>query len=691
MRRLKLLIAILSIAVALPGYGFERISSGLDAYESGDFLLASRLWEDDARVIARKETTPYDKRISAFAFVLASMSAARAKDRRAYELWGEAESLLAELGTRWSEQAVEYRASVARLADPGSAQVSFEEGAVVDLSANDLELQRLSGTGVLNYEKPPSGLVASASSFDTRDAAGESSGSAVDLEADDGRRILSNRSAGFFPDYDTEDSDEVADAATETVPEVLGVESEPVTGGNASADADNKEPATSSVLLFRRTMEAQPAVASSSVGDNRRAGEREVLSARVLPGAYEDGADSVLSNRGGVPAGQELGADELSWARVAWRYFEEAEQSVSGLADAHPGHARVSAWDIGSHIAALVSAHQLDVITDLAFAQRAELLLNAIEELPLYDEALPNRNYTSDTVELLDANGTPAPIGSGWSAVDIGRLLVWLKILSNYYPVYSELTSNIVTRWDLSKAVNERTLVGAFRRRDGVELFREGRFGFEHYAAQGFVLWGAMSEAPGFENTRVVKVGDLRLSVDSRPGSAVNGYALMLLQTELGCAEPTLCESLNASLRVQREAARRRGSPVAVSDYHLDKAPWFATTNFAIDGSDWNSISVEGGRLADAQMSLFTTKAAFLTDVLSGDGVDLMSAAADETQASNGFLEGLYVDGSVNRTLSLSTNAAVLQALWYRRLGRSFLEVAGSADGGRKTLLLRRF
>jgi len=694
MRRLICLVILLGLGVGLETHAFERISSGSDAYAAGDYPLASRLWEDDAKVLRKSAATPFDKKVAALGYVLSSMSAARAGDRRAYQVWGEAQSILAELGTGWDTQVLEFRNRVNSLGNPGSAQVEFEEGAVVSLSANDIELQRLATTGVFDYKKPPQGLIGGVDPVTSPQAVAQQENDIAQPTAQ--RRILANRSPGISADYAAQEfGTGQNDAATEAVAGADGTASTVQSAElKVATQNDEKTEDAPSVLLFRRVGSTDRSTTTTAVvAANDTSASTEITSAGPRRTASSTVVEPVLINRGGGPIGQRLGTDELLWARVAWRYFEEAEQSVSGLADSHPGHARVSVWDIGSHIAALVSAHQLEIITDLAFSQRIELLLSALEEMPLYDDALPNRNYTSDTVELLDASGVATPLGSGWSAVDLGRLLIWLKILGDYYPVYGELLGSLVAGWDLSRAVDSNSLVGAFHRREGVELFREGRFGFEHYAAQGYLLWGAMASAPGFENTQVLKVGDRQMSVDSRPRSATNGYALMLMQTELGCSAEPLCETLATTLQVQKDASNRRGRPVAVSDYHLDKAPWFGTTNLAINGSDWTSMNVEGARLPDTQMSLFTTKAAFMSDVLSGEGTALMSNAAGDLQTAHGFWESRYTDGSINRTLSLATNAAVLEALWYRRNGRAFLSEASGRLAGetRETLPIRRF
>ena len=91
--------------------------------------------------------------------------------------------------------------------------------------------------------------------------------------------------------------------------------------------------------------------------------------------------------------------------------------------------------------------------------------LNTLLELPLYKNQLPNREYSTKSGKPSGRLSDTASNGSGWSALDIGRLLIWLKIICQEHPHLIEEVSSIISRWNLDKAVNKGhsmapTLVG---------------------------------------------------------------------------------------------------------------------------------------------------------------------------------------------------------------------------------------
>src|SRR2546430_7343352 len=48
-----------------------------------------------------------------------------------------------------------------------------------------------------------------------------------------------------------------------------------------------------------------------------------------------------------------------------------------------------------------------------------------------------NKNYISSTAQMLDRNEQPSEAGNGWSATDLGRFLVWMKIIAVNEPQFA--------------------------------------------------------------------------------------------------------------------------------------------------------------------------------------------------------------------------------------------------------------
>ncbi|WP_159175207.1 DUF3131 domain-containing protein, partial [Klebsiella pneumoniae] len=66
----------------------------------------------------------------------------------------------------------------------------------------------------------------------------------------------------------------------------------------------------------------------------------------------------------------------------------------------------------------------------------------------------------------------------GYSALDIGRMLIWLKVIKERYPEYSNSIDNVVLGWDFSHVVDPcGTLYGAYLENGQPKYVQEGRLG----------------------------------------------------------------------------------------------------------------------------------------------------------------------------------------------------------------------
>ena len=68
-----------------------------------------------------------------------------------------------------------------------------------------------------------------------------------------------------------------------------------------------------------------------------------------------------------------------------------------------------------------------------------------------------------------------------------------MRILKNRYPHLSNTVDSVLLKWDFVNTVDkEGLLFGAYVDKESGETVyaREGRLGYEEYAAKGFALWG---------------------------------------------------------------------------------------------------------------------------------------------------------------------------------------------------------
>jgi hypothetical protein len=271
----------------------------------------------------------------------------------------------------------------------------------------------------------------------------------------------------------------------------------------------------------------------------------------------------------------------------------------------------------------------------------------------------------------------------------VARVLVPLRLVTWRHPELTPAVREVVGRWDLAALSDGAVLRGASRREDGaLDTPQEGRLGYEQYAAKALVAWGVpVSGALDHgAHLALVHVDGEAVPVDDRHprdhGGTHNAVAsepwvLDALEHGFDAASLPLARAL---LRVQERRAERTGRLTAVSEDHLDRAPWFTYSAVRNGDDDWIAVAPDGRRVEDGLT--FSTKAAVGWGVLfEGSYPERLLAAAEElVERREGLLAGRYdASGEPNRALTLNTNAVVLEALAYRVHGPS-LRHLGTPD-----------
>jgi len=122
--------------------------------------------------------------------------------------------------------------------------------------------------------------------------------------------------------------------------------------------------------------------------------------------------------------------------------------------------------------------------------------------------------------------------------------------------------------------------------------------------------------------------------------------------------------------RAQETRWRETGQLTAVSESHLDEAPYFAYSTIWGGGAPWAVMTFSGDRI-DSKRTV-TVKTAFAWDALFGTQytAELVTALAELGDPNRGWPEGIYeIDGSVNGSFTTNTNAVVLASLAFRGFG----------------------
>lgn len=369
-------------------------------------------------------------------------------------------------------------------------------------------------------------------------------------------------------------------------------------------------------------------------------------------------------------------ADDLDHARIAWRYFQNNTDPVTGLVNSTDNYPSTTMWETGSYFVAVISADRLGVIERVEAVDRIALALDTLYGMRLFDDVLPNKAYNVRTGELVNYANQTVERGLGWSALDIARMVAALAHVEANYPELAPKTSRVMQRWDLNAMVEDGQLIGGNMIEGNLRRDQEGRVGYEQYAAKAMMLFGFdMYRAYDAETHLMVQqVEGNPIPVDTRLHRNVTPAFTV--------SEPYLFDGLEfgfdaRSLRfatsiysAQEARHRETGILTAVSESHIDVAPYFIYSSVWGGGAPWAVMTFQGDRM-DSRRTV-TTKVAFAWDALFGTDYtrELVAAIAPLGDPERGFPEGIYeIDGTTNSSVTVNTNAVVLAALAFRAHG----------------------
>ncbi|WP_252729600.1 DUF3131 domain-containing protein [Pacificibacter marinus] len=392
---------------------------------------------------------------------------------------------------------------------------------------------------------------------------------------------------------------------------------------------------------------------------------------------------------------------EFKMAKIAWSYFEKRFQSETGLVNAVGSYPSTTMWDTASYISALVAARELCIIDKREFDTRATKLLNTLRNLDLYNKEAPNKVYNTETGAKVNYANEAGEVGM--SALDIGRLLVWLRILKERNPYLANSVDNVPMRWNFCNLVNEDgSMFGAFKRGDGsAQYVQEGRLGYEEYAAKGFALWGFdVDKAMSPEPLAYTTIYDVKVPYDGRDPRVFKNQNYVLTEgyildgLEMGWDLPSdksydgltashgwRAEFANRIYLVQQRRYEQTGIITARSEHQVNGKPYFVYDSIFADGYAWNTLDPTGEYQPD-RAAIAAKAAVGLWALWDTDYTDLLfESVADLYDPEAGFYEGLYENG--NGYIPLQTannNGIILAALLYKVQGPILQQINTSAQ-----------
>ncbi len=374
--------------------------------------------------------------------------------------------------------------------------------------------------------------------------------------------------------------------------------------------------------------------------------------------------------------GRGLTAADWQDAATAWTYFERHYRPETGFVDAVADHPNATMWDQGSHVFALLAAEGLGLIDAAEFQVRSAALMRGLERMTLFDGMLPNKAYDTRTLAMVDYANVSAPEGIGWSALDVARLLMALRVFEMRNPTYGPRIRQLLAGWDLDAMSAQGRLRGATRKDGATSYHQEGRIGYEQYGARAAALWGldvlAASNAGPILGWK--EISGVEVPIDVRRADSFGAltptlsepYFLQAFEVGLTSEGAVLASRIYAAQQARFDAT---GIPTMVSEDHIDQAPYFLYSSIHGNGADWAVIAENGSRHdALRTVSLKTTVAwdALYETTYTQD----MRARLRRLASPQGWQAGLYeADFHPNTALTLNTNAVVLEALHFKHSG----------------------
>ncbi|MGV2987105.1 DUF3131 domain-containing protein [Vibrio sp. E150_011] len=437
------------------------------------------------------------------------------------------------------------------------------------------------------------------------------------------------------------------------------------------AVADIEEPKSPSFYGGRsiapeQTASGTPQSKNQDIDFQRRAISPPII-ATSLPNEDTHRTDESLSVF--APDIQRLTRNDRLLAHKAHYYFEKNYHDKTGMWDSVQGYHHATMWDVASGLAATLALHALGFETTEVTRDRLTVTLTTLADFPLYNDKLPNREYNTKTGLPAGSYSTTKSNGNGWSALDIGRLLIWLNITQASFPDLTPIINTITSRWALSAAIKDETLYGT-KLYKGKEYFRqEGRLGYLQYAAQGFSLYG-FNLTDSFSNTTTtnIDVDGSRLHIDIRNVPYFTSDPYVLLALEIG--NPSVWwNQLDTLYQLQKRHSEQTGKLHVYAEDAMSKSPWFAYNNIYYYGTSWLSVSPGGKPIETPQT--FSNKVGFGFSVLFDDAFSkqLNDEVLRTSLTSRSIPTGVYSDNGTNNAFNINTNSLVLVSLWYKSLG----------------------
>ncbi len=381
-----------------------------------------------------------------------------------------------------------------------------------------------------------------------------------------------------------------------------------------------------------------------------------------------------------APEVGELKPEEIAIARQAWQYFEYNWNDQTGLVNSVDGFASVTMWDQAAAMAALVSAKELGIVPEAEFKTKMSQMLKTLAKMPLYKGELPNKVYNSKTLVPVNYGQLEKKEEIGWSALDLGRLALWLKIVGSRYPEFKTQTEAVWKHWRVQRLTDKGQMYGTSVNNGKESYNQEGRLGYENYAAYGLELWGLdVDKALDFKsNAAFVNLYGKGIPYDKRDynNSEANNYVLSEpyildgIETGFQALPKPYADRILAAQEARYQATKQL---TALTEDNLDRSPYFVYTTLFVNGEAWSTIT--DTRQKHNDLRFLSAKAAIGWHVLYNTDYTrrLFDFVQTNLKSDKGWYNGFYESlREPNKSLTANNNGVILESLLYKKIGKPF-------------------
>lgn len=378
--------------------------------------------------------------------------------------------------------------------------------------------------------------------------------------------------------------------------------------------------------------------------------------------------------------------DALS-AKLAWEYFEENYNEKTGLVNGMNKFPQVKVEHIGSTIFATISAYKLELIKKDEFAQRITKILATLKKLRLYKYQLPNNTYHAKTGQMVGFSNKPSQKGNGFTITSIAKLLNSLYVLGKIYPYFEKDTNAIVSRFNLYYAIKNNKPISIYF--NGKKEFKKPVTdqAWEYYVRNSLKFFNT--------NIKSDYIDDKFLDY-----KAIGSYEVPVsFQTQRTNLEPFLWTMLEQPyflkykhymsnmLHVLEEQYMTSGEFSTSSEETSSRKPGFIYNYIYDKGQRFTTRGKDNKSYPKA--STISVKTAYILNSLYDTMYtnELVATVNTIKNGSDGWYSGIYNKSTkVNKSINITTNAAVLQALFYKRYGNFYDFIEKPKDKKEKLL-----